>query len=151
MAFRRHKDLKKWTEGFNTGESSSPLFKTDFHTFYYSFLVGVSLNDMADEEDLKNTTDLSKDFTEIFKSSKYQMISILISVYLEEQGYELNDTETVKKMIGALIDVDSMTLSSQGFKRINQYAYRGFEKIYSDNKYAVNPAETISRILELIN
>lgn len=149
MAFRRHKDLKKWTEGFNHG-SPSPIFQTDFHTFYYSFLVGVIEGDMGNEDDLKNTTEMAKDFTESFRSSKYQMISILISAYLKEQGFELNDTENVKKIINALIDVETMSLSSQGFKRINQYAYRGFEIIQSDNKYAVNPAVTIAKILDLI-
>ena len=77
--FRSHPKLREWTKAFTDKKEkiSSAIFKTDFHTFYYSFLVGVIEGDMGNEDDLKNTTEMAKDFTESFRSSKYQMISIL--------------------------------------------------------------------------
>ena len=148
--FRSHPKLREWTKAFTDKKEkiSSAIFKTDFHTFYYSFLVGVSKNEMANDEDLKDSVEMSVDFTTDFKPVKMHIISVLISAYLKEQGYELEDAENVKKMVRALIDVDSNNLSSEGFKRINQYAYRGFEIIEKNNPWPNDPAASIDKIFK---
>ena len=103
---------------------------------------------MANDEDLKDSVEMSVDFTTDFKPVKMHIISVLISAYLKEQGYELEDAENVKKMVRALIDVDSNNLSSEGFKRINQYAYRGFEIIEKNNPYPTDSAASIDKIFK---
>lgn len=153
MSFRRHNDLQRWTNEFrassNERERTSPIFRIDFNTFYYSFLVGVSQNQRS--KDLRNTTDMVSNFPENFRATKNQIIGVLIYSYTRELGIQLDDKESLKNMVSSLIDVERKNLSSEGFKRVNEYAYAGFEIIESNIEFGQNPFKALEKICNLIN
>lgn len=148
--FRRHERLKRFTDGFGANdERVSPIFKTNFHTFYYSFLVGVAAGERAN--DISGAKDMIDYFPENFRETKNQIIAVLIHTYTKELGIKLDDKQSLKKMVSGLINVEARQLSSEGYKRVNEYAYRGFEIIEKNIKYAVDPIDTIKKISQLIN
>lgn len=149
MSFRAHEKLRSFTKGFESGDYKSSIFKTDFSTWYFSFLVGVANSER--EKNLSDTNEIMQKFPEGFSKSKKQIIGILITTYLKDSGMELENKKDLKKMIQDLINIETGELSKEGFKRANEYAYAGFELIYKNNRFAANPAETLKSIIKLIN
>ena len=150
--FRRHPGLQKWTKAFIVPEDNdraSPIFKIDFHTFYYSFLVGVAANERAD--DISDATDMFRFFPDHIRPKKNEIIAVLIHTYTKDLGIKLNDKESLKKMVSSLIDVEKKELSGEGYKRANQYAYRGFEIISEKIKYPSDAVKALQGIIEIIN
>ncbi len=149
--FKRHENLSKWVKGIN--ENQSGLFPNDFTAFYYAFLVGIKHKKR--EEDINNAVDILRDVAPSHNESKLHIYGLLITTYTEEMGMEIREKKDIKNIIKDLIKINerdgSWTLSEEGFKRVNQYAYAGFEIIYKHNKYATDPVQTIKSIIELIN
>tara|TARA_B100000003_G_scaffold13025_1_gene10812 strand:- start:530 stop:988 length:459 start_codon:yes stop_codon:yes gene_type:complete len=149
--FKRHENLAKWVAGLKG--SKSGLFPNDFTAFYYAFLVGIKHK--TREELPANAQDMLSDIPTTHNESKLHIYGLLLATYTEEMGLEIKDKKALKAIIKDLIKINerdgTWTLSAEGFKRVNQYAYAGFEIIQSHNKYATDPVQTIENIIELIN
>ena len=150
-AFNRHENLSKWVKGIN--ENQSGLFPNDFTAFYYAFLVGIKHKKR--EEGSNPGTEFIKKVAETHSESKLHIYGLLITAYTEEMGMEIREKRDIKNIMKDLIKINvrdgTWTLSDEGFKRVNQYAYAGFEIIEKHNKYATDPVQTIKSIIELIN
>jgi len=152
--FKRHIEAQAWTKAAQSKDNNF-LFKRDFHTFYYCFLVGVKLGKRKDVSDRTQSIDFTDNFVEEFHESKFQIIALLITGYLTEQKMKISDKKDLERIVDALINIKDQAnyLSSEGFERMNQYAQAGFEEISAQYKFPIegDPIKAIKKIYEILN
>jgi hypothetical protein len=110
-------EMKKW---FAEIASHYP---TDFDLYYLCFVAGIATP--RKEPPVK-----AKDFIDYypgdFTTRGRLLVGLLLATELEEHGIELTEREAVRKNVRGLLESNGISLSKEGAKLMNQYAYGGY-------------------------
>ena len=97
---------------------------------------------------------MAKRFPNDFLQSKHQILNLLLTGYTIETKKKVEVDTFADSILRRLIDHDDYNkLTEEGYKRMNSFAYAGFEILYYDNNYQ-NPmtgTETILKIKEILD
>ena len=155
QSFFKHPKLDEFYKIFEK-EVKSPFFEGKFDLFYYCFLIGISANkrDGFEDGNARDALELAKRFPNDFLQSKLQILNILLTGYTLETKKKVEVDTFADSILKELVDHDDTNqLTDQGYKRMNAFAYAGFEILYYDNNYQ-NPmtsAVTMLKIKEILD
>ena len=132
--FERHKNIKKYYEAFS-GEGKNKIFNTMWDLYYLSFLIGLSANKKTPEFGMGDgTAELDRDMANYAKK-KYSLIALLLVLSTDK---DVDDTEKLQKLLNEYVDSENNTLNENGFRKMNEYAFAGFE--YLEDKISPHPS-----------
>lgn len=155
QSFFKHPEFDEFYKIFEK-EVKSPLLNGKFDLFYYCFLIGVSAGKRSGfgDDSARDAKELAKRFPNDYTKSRQLILNLLLAGYTLETKKKVEVDTFADDILRKLINHDDINmLSETGYKRINSYAYAGFEILYYDNNYR-NPnsgTETILRIKEILD
>jgi hypothetical protein len=154
-SFFKHPDLDKFYKIFEK-EERSPIFSGKFDLFYYCFLIGISAGKRSgwNKDESSDALELAKRFPNNMKDSKLLILNLLLTGYTIEKKKKVEVDTFANSILARLIDHDDINqLSEEGYKRINSFAYAGFEILYNEEKYKypTNGSEAIVRIKDILD
>lgn len=154
-SFFKHPDLDKFYKIFEK-EEKSPIFSGKFDLFYYCFLIGVSAGKRLgwDANESSDALELAKRFPNNMKDSRLLILNLLLTGYTIEKKKKVEVDTFANSILTRLIDHDDINqLSEEGYKRINSFAYAGFDILYNDEnyKYPSSGSEAIIKIKEILD
>ena len=149
MSFLIHPSAKAYFSTFKGADNKTPIFKDLFDLYYYCFLLGVSSNER--ETSLEGAYEVTKNWPNTYSGSKLPIINLLIFGYLLENGYEVDNKTFANDHLKKLIDhTNKNDLSDEGYKRMNEFAYNGFEILYKKHPYPSSGGRVLIDITKIL-
>lgn len=127
MAFSIPKKAKGWFQHIQTKKGSNSGFELDFDIYYFCLMSGLA---KPRKEELKSseTTEIIQSFPNEYKNARHLIVALFIKKELERFGVSLTERKALDNQLKRLINPTTPTsLSDQGMKELNQYAFGGFK------------------------
>ena len=149
MSFLIHPKSKEFFSTFKSTDNKTPIFKDLFDLYYYCFLLGVSSGER--EPSLEGAYEVTKNWPNSYSGSKLPIINLLIFGYMLENGYEVDNKTFANKILSKLIDHNNKNdLSEEGYKRMNEFAYNGFEILLKKHPFPTSGGKVLIDITSIL-
>ena len=142
--FRMSQEVDEW---FRHIADQKP-FEEKFDLYYLCLLLGLST---GRREDPENARDLVDYFIERYWQSRRYIVGLMLVAELKRSGIELTSQEEVQDEIKQYLDPDNPSkLTKEGFKRLNAYAYGGFNYLRKHNGRPRHVDTFLQRYVQLL-
>ena len=143
--FERHPRMKKYLEAYK-GDAKSPIFRTLWDLFYFSFMVGLAANKKIPETEWPDKMEMERDMAN-YSERKLVLMATLLIKKLKTRGREVQTTKDLQKELNDIANTKIGDFNEEGITLFNEYAYWGFEKI--EKKLAKNPSNPGTEFLAI--
>lgn len=123
--FRLRSDAKHWFRDLR----EQKVFKTDFDSFYFCFIAGVTSR-RKETVTQDETAELVSYFPDRYNVRGKLLVSLFLKSELELLGVSMSERREVHSTIAKLVTPESPNfLSDEGVREFNRYAHGGYEQL----------------------
>src|SRR6185312_4604303 len=110
-------DMRKWFADIRSH------YSTDFDVYYLCLMAGIA---SGRKERFEHGIDLIEHFPKEFKAGGRLLVGLLLAAVLKARGIELTEREAVSRNVRGMVEATPFSLSADGVRLMNQYAYGGW-------------------------
>ena len=121
MPFRLRRDAREWFRGVSSS------FSLDFDMYYLCLMAGLAESRLANTPTVE-TTELVDNFPGEYRAKGRLIVALFLAKELTRLSINYSERAAVHETINELVDPLSRShLSDRGLRKINSYAYGGYE------------------------
>lgn len=143
MGFELRQDAKRWFKAFDQDIKQKTIILFDL--YYFCLIPGFITKRRNIDISSSEVDELFRDFPNAFRSRGELLVGLLINTELSRMGIDLEERTSVYSTISELVITSPPYLSSEGMKRMNEYAHGGFDVLCENIDERPKSIETFVR------